>query len=131
MDIFASFATDKVKENSGTWCKSGDAEFLIARSNNRKFAKMLAEKLEQNREALDSKDDDAEALSDKLLCEVISECILLDWRGNVKYQGKALKYSKENAEKVLAHRDFRAWVMTKADDIDNFKLREEEKDVKN
>lgn len=131
MDIFASYATDKNKENTGTWVKVGDAEFLIARSNNRKFAKMLGEKLEENRLALDTKDEAAEAMSDKLMGEVISETIMLDWRGNVSYMGKPLKYSKANAQKVLAHRDFRALILTQADNIDNFKMKQEDEDVKN
>lgn len=125
LDIFAQYATDETLENEGTFVEHGDAKFLIARSGNRKYGKLLTALVEQNQQLLDKKDEAADALSDKLMIEVMAKTVLIGWE-NVGYQGKVLPYSVENAKLLLGVKDFRRLVSKWADDIALFKAKKEE-----
>lgn len=130
LDIFDHFATDESAETNGTWVPLGGAKFLIARSGNSKYVKLLSQEVEKNQKLLEVKNDEADKLSDKIMITVMSETILLGWE-DTAYQGKPLPYSKENAIKLLSHKDFRRWVAAQADDIGNFKAKLEDDQVKN
>lgn len=130
MDIFNAFATDEHKELHGTWMPFGDMSLLIARAGNRAYVKMLGKEVQENQKALDLNDEAAEALSDQIMTKVAAGTILLGWK-NLQYQGAELEYSKENAETVLAHRDFRREVFKLSEDVNAFKLKKQAEDVKN
>lgn len=130
MDIFAAYATDESKEQNGAWFEIGDARFLIARSNNRNYARALGKAVEQNQKVLDQKNDEADALSDRIMTNVLAETILLGWEG-VKFKGKPLAYSIDNAKKVLAIRDFRVEIMKRADEFDAYRLEKDAEAEKN
>lgn len=130
MDIFAAYATDETKEQEGSWVEIGDSEFLVARSGNRKYSRMLGRLVEKNQKALDMRDEAADKLSDRLMVEVLAATILLGWE-NVSFQGKVLEYNKANAEKLLAIKDFRREIMKRADDFDAFKVVAEAENEKN
>lgn len=125
MDIFKVYATDEVKEKSGTWkTLSGKAKILIARSGNREYARLFSKLVEQNAEALATKDDAADAVADEIVIEVVAKTVLLGWE-NLEYDGAPIEYSYENAKKLLSIKDFRKVVMKHADDIENFLLARE------
>lgn len=130
MDIFRKYATDERAEVEGTWQTLGDSEFLIARANNRNYMRCIAVSAEKYRDQLLTGDDASDQLSTALLVDALAETVLLDWK-NVTYQDKPLKYSKENAKKVLAHRDFRDEITALSERIDAYRAKFEEKQTKN
>lgn len=131
MDIGKRFRTDKEKEKTGTWVPIDGSEFLIARSNNRKYKQSLVKALEENASELAAGTEKSAALDDKLLAEVMAETILLDWK-KVEIDGKKINYSVKMAAKVMAEMpDFCDLIKRHADSIDNFKVDVEEKQTKN
>lgn len=130
MDIFSTYAVDETKEQSGTWMEVGDAKFLVARAGNKSYVKLLGKEVEKNQKSLDRKDEAADALSDKIMIDVLAETILLGWE-NVSYKGKPMEYSKVNAKELLSHKEFRREIMKLADDFNAFKAAQEAEEVKN
>lgn len=120
MDIFAVYGTDETLENEGTWVPHGDARFLIARSGNRKYVKLLSTKVEQNQKLLDMKDEASDKLWTKISIDVMVESVLLGWE-NVAFKGATLDYTPDNARTLLGVKDFRDIVSKWASDINNFK----------
>lgn len=131
-DVFELFATDEDKELKGVEVELGEgATIRVARADNDNFMKAIIEATEANKDALDSlPEKEAKALDRRILCEVLADTILLDFKGML-YKGKSMKYSKANATKMLLHKDFRRMVMRHASNLSNFKLSREEKEVKN
>ena len=130
MDIFAQYATDDTAEKEGVWVPHGDAKFLIARAGNRKYVKRLSEAYTENEVLLDIKNEAADALSDKIMIDVIANTILLGWE-NVSFNDTPLEYSEANAKTILAVKDFRKLVMKWSDDMARFKVKQLEATVKN
>lgn len=130
MDIFATYETDETKENEGTWVEIGDAKFLVARSGNRKYVKMLTKLVEKNQRVLDRKDEAADKLSDQIMVDVMAETILLGWEG-VTQGGQDWPYSVGNAKAALAVKDFRREIMKIADDAEEYKAKQVEETEKN
>ena len=134
IDLFAAFATDETKEQDGTLTQlpgCGDTQFRIAREGNKAYAKMLQKAYKANRAVLDSKGDAAEAKSDQIMVDVLASTILLGWEGKVRYQGKDLEYSKDNARMLLKHKGFQAKVLEVAGSIETFKVVTDEEKKKN
>jgi len=124
LDIFAQFATDETLEENGTWFPiGGGARVLVARSGNRKYAKLLTKEVERNKKALDLNDDAADKLSEEIMIGVLAETILVGWE-NISFKGEELEYSVANAKKLLAVKDFRKAVAQFADDVSAFKFKE-------
>jgi hypothetical protein len=130
MDIFATYATDTAAEAEGVWVEIGDAKFLVARSGNPAYSKKLSRLYERNRKLLDMKDDNADALSERLMVEVLAETILLGWEG-VQFKGADLTYSVDNAKMLLGIKDFRAQISKAAEDFEAYKVKQEADEVKN
>ena len=128
IDLFDEFAANTNAEEEGVWEAYGDdTKFLIARATNKHYTRALTRAYEKNKRTLDGKGEAAEAVSEEIMVGVIARTILLGWE-KVIYQKKPLEYSMENARTLLAHKDFRAWVMGKANDFDRFKLAQEAED---
>lgn len=130
LDIFKAFATNSASENNGAAVKFSDTTFTIARAGNPKYSRLLASLVEKHQKELNLKDAAADALSDKILIDVLAETILLGW-DELEYKGKPLPYSVENAKLILSHKDFRKEVSRMSDDIDNFRAKLEDEQVKN
>jgi hypothetical protein len=130
VDIFSTYAVNEDKEQNGTWMEVGDAKLLVARAGNKAYIKMLGKDVERNQKALDRKDDAADALSDKIMVDVLATTILLGWE-NVSFKGKPIEYSKDNAKMLLGFKEFRREVMKLADDFASFKAEQEAEEVKN
>ncbi len=134
IDLFAAFATDTTKEVEGTETElpgCGDVKFIVAREGNPNYAKMLQKLVKQNRAVLDSKGDAAQAKSDEILISVMAETILLGWNRPIKFGAEMLDYTKPNAKKLLALKEFRRVVMEAAGSLETFKAVKDEEDTKN
>lgn len=130
MDVFAAYATDEKKELEGVWSDIGDgAQLLVARAGNRKYARLLGSQIEKHQRALDTKNDAADELSDKILAEVMAQTVLLGWK-NIKFKGSELSYSVDNAKMLLAVKDFRSLVSRLSNDFDSYRVAQEEAQVK-
>lgn len=124
MDIFNSFATDAKVEVEGRWVPlSKDAKVLVARSGNQRFVELMRKTLKQNSVNLDDKSKENQELIEKLVLDVTAETVLLGWEG-LTFKGEPLPYSRENAIKLLAVKDFRTKVQELADQGSAYLLRE-------
>ena len=130
LNVFNEYATDEKAEVEGTIMEVGEAKLTIARIGNKKYSRKLSKLYERNRKALERKDDTADALSDKIMIDVLSETVLLGWEGIDDEKGKPMPYSKDNAVKLLGLKDFRKLIMELAGDESEFKL-VKEKEVGN
>lgn len=130
MDIFDTYATDETREKDGVWTEIGDAKFLVARSGNPKYARKLGKLYERNRKLLETKDANADALSERLMVDVIAETILLGWE-NVQFKGASLDYTLDNAKMLLAFKDFRKHIVQASEDFEAYKIKQEAEQEKN
>lgn len=129
IDLFNEFATNPEAEENGVWQEfAPGTKFLIARSTNKHYSRALTKAFEKNKATLSRTSDASEAMSEDIMIGVIARTILLDWQG-VTYKGvKDYSYSFENARELLSHKDFRRWVMSKAEDLDSYKAVQEAED---
>ena len=131
MDILRVFSSDKSKEQSGAEVQIGEGTYVtVARSGNKAYNKLIAAAWDKNKFALDRKDDDAEALAEKLTIEAVAKTILKGWRGFTE-KGVEVEYSYAKALEYLAIRDFRQKIMDIANDHKNYKQFSDEDDAKN
>jgi hypothetical protein len=123
LDIFSEFATDEQLEDQGAWqTLKGSTKLLVARANNRAYGRLLSELVEKHSEQLNNGTPEADALSDKLMVQVIAKTVLKGWE-NLVYKGKALAYNTANAEMVLSHADFRRRVLELANNREAYKAK--------
>lgn len=108
MSLYAQYATDKKAEKQGVWVDFGQNEdgsvikFKISRMSktNKKYTKRLEAQTKPFRRAIELETMD-DALAEKIFMEVFVDTILLDWQNVNDRDGKPLKFSKENAMKLL------------------------------
>ncbi len=136
MDVFAQYATSLDAEENGRPHENGDATFIIARSGNVRYSAQIAALYSAHKHTLDERGSPeaiklSDARADKINIDVMSKTILLGWEGNVTYKGEKLEHSVANAAKLLAHKDFRAWVNGKSDNYKNFLEQVKKEDEKN
>jgi hypothetical protein len=130
-DLRKEFGTDQGKESSGVWIdlKNG-ARLRVARWGNIAFRELLRRKTRKHGTAI-QKNALPEAISERILIEVIANTILLDWSG-IFDAGQALPYTVENAIRVLSElKDFRDLVISIAENAEYFKAEEDEEIAKN
>lgn len=131
MDLSKEFSTNEKAEIEGVWVDLGEeSKLLIARAFNDNFVKAWRALPTGLRRRIDkgnvSRKEDL-----KLFSGLLSDSILLDWTG-LSDEGKVIKYSKENATKMLAkYKEFRNFVWEMAGDIQLFRNEELEEDIKN
>lgn len=134
MDLFAAFATNETAEKDGTYTQipgAGDTLFLIARSGNKNYSKLIQKMVKMNRAVLDSKGDAAEAKSDEIFVEVLAKTVLLGWQGTVNIRGAMTTYSLDAAKTLLSLKEFRVALGKVSDDMEAFKTVKDEEDAKN
>ena len=134
IDLFSAFAVDPKAEKEGVYTQipnAGDTRWLIARTNYVKYQTALQKAVKRNKPVLDSGGEAARQKSNEILADVMAKTILLGWEGEVKYKGKMLAYSVENARMLLSHSDFREAVVAVADNMETFKVQQDEEDEKN
>ena len=131
MDVFKQFSTSYKAENDGVWSDLGDnSKILVARSGNRKYARLLTALVEKHQRVLDLKTEVATALSDEIMISVTAESVLLGWE-NIQFKGADLPYSVENAKLLLSVKDFRRLVGKLSDDVELYRGADEETVAKN
>lgn len=128
-DIFALFNTDAQAEVEGRWHKLADSELLIARMNNDKYLRELADLYEQHKDVIESGSEEGKKRDEEVTLQLTARTILLGWK-NVSHQGAELPYSEENAIMLLKLKDFRNYVQNVARDIENFRIKAENKEAK-
>ena len=132
VDLFADFAVNEALSQDGVWVPyNGDVEFLIARAGNKNYRKVAQALYKKNERLLDSKTDAAGEKLTEIVVESMAKGILLNWRGNVQFQGEPLPYSLDNARKLLAHERFRDWIDAQAKDEAQFAAVQEDENEKN
>ena len=125
-DVFALYATDESLENDGAWFDlTKETSVKVARTGNPRYAKLLTKLYEKNRKVLDLGGDVADKLSAEMMVQVIAETVLLDWKA-LHYKGQPLSYRVENAKMVLSHKDFRRVIVGFSEDIEAYRLKEEQ-----
>lgn len=126
LDVFLEYAVDEAKEVDGVWKDlTATAKVLVARAGNKKYARLLSSEVEKNQRALDLKTEAAEALSDRIMIDVLAQTVLLGWEG-IKFKGQDLPYSRDNAKMLLAVKDFRGVISRLAADFANYRVAQEE-----
>jgi len=129
MDLSKAFATNEAAEKDGVDVEFNGAIFRVARTGNPAYRKLLSRLYKQHRFALESKGDAAEKKSDEILSEVLSKTILLGWSG-VETGGKPVPFSQEKAyEYLIALKEFRKFVSDASEDLERYKLYQEEEDL--
>jgi hypothetical protein len=103
MSIYEMYGTDKEKEENGIWIHYGkDISFKVARASkvNAKYGKALERLMKpyQKQIRLNTLSDD---VASNVMIEAFCEGILLDWKGVTNKEGEEMKYSKENAIKLM------------------------------
>ena len=122
LDIFEQFAADEQKEIEGVDCQIGGGAILkVARSGNKKYARKFQQLYEKHQRTLDLKNAASDDLADQIMIAVMAETVLLGWTG-IKYKGKTLPYSVDNAKMLLAVKDFRALVSKLSGDFETYRL---------
>lgn len=131
MDLVKAFSTDKSLELNGVWVPLGDsAELLIARLNNPEYRKSFESHITRYKSAVEKGTLDEETAK-TILIEVMAKTILLDWKG-LTWNEEEFPYSYENAVKVLTELDdFRDFVTSNAERMNNFKSVQRAAAVKN
>lgn len=106
---------------NGTWIDVGDdSSLLIASMDSDNFRQCLNDMMNHyGKEQLENDPEkDAEVLG-----EALAQTVLLDWK-NLTLNGKPVEYSVEAATQILNNprlKDFRIFVITKAQNIANFR----------
>lgn len=139
MDFKKLYLTDATAEEKGrafTKEFGGEATFVVARSGNRTYNRMIQKEFEAHRHILELKgtpeeEEAAADLSFKLIGDVMASSILLGWSGKVDYDGKPLPYSYDNAVLLLSMKEFRNKISGLADNFRNYLAEAQEKDEKN
>lgn len=129
LDLFSEFAVDVEAEINGRWVNYKGVEFLVARAGNDKYLKELSTVVETHGDKLDD-----EEFSRKELAKLLAKTLLLGWKGEIKFKGNPLKYSEDNAAKLLsdpAMREFRKFIAGEAENLDAYRVKWEEEQEKN
>lgn len=133
MDVYKEFATDTQLEVEGRWVPYDEkTRFKIARIGNAAYSRLFGRLYKQHRTLLDGKGAAAEAKSDEVMAEVYGKTIVVGWSGPVSMNGVDMStYSQLNSQKLCEFKDFRRWVQGHAEDMDSYKVAQEESDEKN
>lgn len=96
-----SLAIDPKLVSEGSWGNFSGASFLIARYNSPEAQRVRNEAVLENLEAIQAGGDKAVAANEVITLRVLTESILLGWKGLTK-GGKELKFTKALAKQYLA-----------------------------
>lgn len=109
------------KTHEGTWTTFEGSRFKIAHSGNVKFQRSLSRLQLPHRKKIDKGTIDPQT-SKEIVCEAMSEGLVLDWENVKASDGSDVKFSKENCKiSLLNHDDLREFVQEFSSDLENFK----------
>lgn len=125
MDFFREMATDAKAEVEGAWIAfNPEIKFKIGRHLNSNYRRTLAKLYNDNRAAMEKKDEAAEALGEAITKQCMAETVLLGWEGPVEYDGVALTSGvSADAAKLLSIPDFFNWVLERSLEIEHFRAK--------
>lgn len=122
-------AIDLDTSESGVWKEYDEGiEFLVARSNTPGYRGAVKRIQKQHKRQLET-DSLSDVKSEKLAAELMSDHILKGWKG-LNNSGEVFEYNRENAIAFLSDEryiEIRRWIMTQADDLENFRQDEVKK----
>ncbi len=120
------FDADLSSVDDGVWKQYENAEFLVAHISNMKFQRALSRLQQPHRRKLQEGTLDPKT-NQGIVCEAMSEGVLLGWKGVKTRKGDEVAYSKESALQLLK-RDpgFRDWVTEISTQIANYRDEEVE-----
>lgn len=145
MDIFELFATDPSKEDDGVWhhldkVRNPEARVKVARMANDRYNSRLQELrlqpeyemyvAQEGQELTEGQIKRNREIVRTTMRKAMAHAVLVDFEG-LKYKGKPLEYSEENAEMLLTHMDFMEVIYALANDAANYRFNQEAKAVKN
>ncbi len=130
---FNNFKTNVNKETDGVWSElAKGTRIKVARMNNAKYKKSLRKLMAPHKIAI-RRNTMPDAVAETLLNRCIAETILLDWEG-FQHDGEDVTYSAEKAFEILEDKelkDFRDYVVEVSEDLDLYKVEEDEEAIKN
>ena len=111
------------KKQDGTWIDYDGSRFLVAWSGNPKYIAADKRIKRVNRvseqKAYDKISDDKKK---EILCEALSEGVLLGWEDVILSDGSDFPYTQDNAKKaLLMNHEFLTWVLENAVENDNYR----------
>ncbi len=131
MDLDKNYLTDKNAEINGIEQDFGDGLFItIARIGNPEYKKYFQQLTKPYQKAI-RRGNLSEELADKLLIDALSHKIVLGWRGAVRKK-QEIPYSVENCiEMLTTYPDLKDQIQEIANDMQTFKMEDEEDLEKN
>lgn len=131
MDLKKNYATDKAAEISGIEKDFGDGLFIkIARIGNAEYKKFFQKLTKPHQKAI-RRGVLSDEIADRLLIEAMANKIVLGWRG--MFEGKEeIKYSVENCIRILTeYPDLKDQINEIANEMESFKMEDDEELEKN
>lgn len=102
-------SVDKDAQKNGIWEDFSGGKFLIASTSTSKYQSRLNTLRKPLARQIDNGTVNPDDLTN-MLCQAMSECVLLDWDGVATGNGTKVEYSRDNAKELLvnneAFRDF-------------------------
>lgn len=130
-DLKRAFEVDSRKEIEGVWQELGNgAAILVARLGNPEFRKAYNRIPNATKKMIENETLEND-VGMKIYAGVIADTVLLDWK-NILLDGKQLKYTRENAIKVLLdYPQFQNLVLELSQSLELFRTEELEEKAKN
>lgn len=130
-DIKKIFGVDKNKEVDGVWENiTEDIRIKIARIGNPRYQKAIQKYMRPHRRTIRRGTVD-DSIIEQCVIKAMADTVLLGWEG-VEEDGKALVYSRDEAERLLTdYREFREQVSEIASELEAFRAEEDEEAEKN
>jgi hypothetical protein len=131
MDLKKEYATNKKAEIEGVWKDFGNGCFIkIARIGNPEYKKIF-QKVTKAYQASARRGALSEDKANKLMIEVMSKAIILDWKE--MYEGsQKIEHSQEECVRILTeYPDLFEQINEIANEMESFKLEQDEELEKN
>jgi hypothetical protein len=144
-DIFDQFAADPRKELEGVWVPIGPVKIvdgkavpgsepalLIARSGNKKHARLVSQAYEANKTTIESKTEVGDEKGVEVTVDTMARGVLIGWK-NIVFDKRAIPdgWNLADAKAMLAHTKFRELVNQHANDFSKYKAVQEAEDAGN
>lgn len=137
MGTYDTYATDKEREENGTWVTLSDgSRWLLARATSsraqeaRNKAQRPYRNLIRQNERLGR--DLPQEVENEIALETVVQGVVLDWSGVTGPKGEKLNCTENNVRKVLKDLpDLQFEVLRESNDIENFQRIEQEEAEKN
>lgn len=135
MSLYNTFKTDQnLESGKGVDLDYGDGVVITihrAGGSNKKYSTLAAQKLKPYARKINNGTADADVI-ERVMAEIYAEAVIVGWKGVTDSEGKAMKFTKENAVKLLTDLpDLFADIQAQADKISNFRAEQTEEVAKN